>query len=114
MQVITAEGQRKAEISEWIEFILPWLNLELWDKIQSNKKEGRENVAYEAQMQAAFQGQPLQDVWNPDPNTPIPELDDLIASAREQDPATKRKGSVDELFKQAPMPESIKNTIFRG
>ena len=120
LQVIMAEGKRKTEINEQIEFLLPWLNLELWDKVQENKKEGRENVAYEAQLQAALRGDPMTDVWNPDANTPMSGIDDLVASVREQDMhETKPKRGPDtaeELFKQArqPMPGSIKSTIFEG
>lgn len=117
MQVLTAESKRKAEINEWIEFLLPWLNLELWDKIQENRKEGRENVAFDAQLQAALRGEMLPDEWNPDPNTPLPALDDLVASVREQDTAEfkQRKPSVaEEIFKQmnTPPPGAIKSEIF--
>jgi len=113
------ENKRKTEINEWIEFILPWLNLELWDKVQENRKEGRENVAFDAQLQAALRGERLPDEWNPDPNATLSVLDDLVASEREQDIADtkQRKPSIaEELFNQtqAPLPGSIKNTIFGG
>jgi len=102
IQILNAENEKRKEIHQLIESLLPWLNLELWQEVQKHKEEGRENADFEGQLRAMLDG-----TWDTDPSaTQMPRVDDLTSSA------TPGKSSVDQMFNQRP--RSIRDTLFPG
>jgi len=97
IQILNAENERRREINDIVESILPWLNLELWREVQKEKEHGRENIDFEDQFRAMLDG-----TWDADPNAvQTPRVDDLTSSAA-------------ELFDQQGRSKSIKDTLFPG
>ena len=96
LRILRTEAKRKKQVYDILEALLPWLNIEMWHKLQEDKEEGRQNVAFESQLEAALRNElPPDDIV----------LDTLTAS----------QTNIAELFKRADSTGntgSIKDTLF--
>jgi len=105
IQILNAENEKRKEIHELIESLLPWLNLELWQEIQKKREDVRENVDFDDQLRAMLDG-----TWDTDPNAAqVPRVDELASSATS---GSATPSSAAQMFNQRP--RTIRDTLFPG
>lgn len=109
MQILNREAVKRKEVHDIIEALLPWINPELWAEVEKKKGHVRENVTFDNQLRAMFDG-----TWDADPNAnQQPFIDDVYVGGTDQ-------GSlVDQLFSQqgsspsgTQPPGSIRGSLF--
>jgi len=108
IQILQAEGEKRKEISDLIEALLPWINPELWAEVQKRDGKVRENVAFENQIRSMFDG-----TWDPDPSAEqVPFIDELAVS----EPGSEAD-LVQQMFNQYGQeqpPGTIRSQLFPG
>lgn len=80
IQILNTEATRRKEVHDIIEALLPWINPELWAAAEKQKGMARENVDFDNQLRAMFDG-----TWQTDPDaTQQPFIDDIQVGTPDQ------------------------------
>lgn len=110
VQVLGAEAHKKKEVHELIEKLLPWINPELYAELKKQQGQVRENVDFERQLRAMFDG-----TWNTNPDAEqTPFIDELSVGI----PGEPKQGSLaKQMFDQygdQQTPGTIREQLFPG